>query len=150
VRGTAQPARGGTLLTITDLARGRPLVVVLEAEPVGSEDVGLARNDDLGDKLRLAAALTEGGVPAVLVLPPLPASCAHEVARTVAEFADAPGRSGQSIRVALLRPVREAIAGYVEQTVLDDVILFLNGRHWLRELRRSSREPTLTSPASGE
>jgi len=129
VRGEARPARGETLLTVTELARSRPLVVVLEAEPVGDEDVGTARNDDLEDKLKLATALIEDGVPAVLILPPLPVSCAHEAARTVAAFADAPGGSGETIRGALLRPLRQAIAGHIEHAVLDDIILFLNARH---------------------
>jgi hypothetical protein len=128
VRGEVRPARGETLLTATELVRGHPLVVVLEAEPVGDEDVGTVRNDDLADKLRLATALIEDGVPAVLILPPLPVSCAHEAARTVAAFAEAPGVTGEIIRGALLRPLRQAIAGHVEHAVLDDIILFLNKR----------------------
>jgi hypothetical protein len=129
VRGAAQPACGGTLLTVTELARGHPLVVVLEAEPVGGDDVGIARTDDLADKLRIAGALIEDGVAAVLVLPPLPASCVHEVTRTVATFADGPGLSGGSIRGALVRPVRQAIAWHTGPAVLDDIIVFLNARH---------------------
>ena len=129
VRGTAQPARSGTLLTVTELARGHPLVLVLQTEPVSGEDASAARNDDLADKLRLAAALIEDGVAAVVALPPLTPSCVHEVTRTVAKFADAPGLSGGSVRAALLRPLRQAVAGYAEPAVLDDVIMFLNGRH---------------------
>jgi hypothetical protein len=129
VRGEAGPARDRTLLTVTELARGCPLVVVLEAEPVGDEDAGTARNDDLEDKLRLATALIEDGIPAVLVLPALPVSGAHAVARTVAAFADAPGLSGDAIRVALLGPLRQAVAEHIEPAVLDDIIVFLNERH---------------------
>ncbi len=129
VRGEPRPTRNGVLLTVTELAQSRPVVVVLQAEPVGDEDGGTARNDDLEDKLGLGAALIDDGVPAVLVLPPLPVPCAREVARTVTEFAAAPGLSGEAVQVDLLRPVRGVIAGHVEQVVLDDIILFLNARY---------------------
>jgi hypothetical protein len=125
----AGTARRETLREVTDLTRGRPVVVVLQAEPLGEEDSGTGRHYDLEDKLRLAMALTDDGVPAVLILPELPASLAREVARTVTAFAAAPGLSGNDVQATLLRPLRTVLMRHVEPTVLDDIILFLNARY---------------------
>jgi hypothetical protein len=128
VSGEPRARRGGTLLAAGQLTRGRPLVVVLQAEPADGEGTGAVRRHDLADRIRLANALLDDGVPAVLVLPALPDRYASEVARTVAAFADAPGLSGEDIQAALLRPLRAALAGHTGPAALDDIILFLNAR----------------------
>jgi hypothetical protein len=126
VSGDSGPGRAAYLLAAGDLIRDHPLVVVLQTEPAGEEGVGTVRPYDLADKLRLATALLEDSVPAVIVLPTLPAYLAREVARIVTAFADAPGLSGKDVGVTLLRPLRTAIAPHVEPGVLDNIILFLN------------------------
>jgi hypothetical protein len=118
--------RGARLLAGGDLSRGHPLVVVLQAELVGEEGAATVRPYDLANTLRLATALLEDGVPAVIVLPALPASLAREVARIVTAAADAPGWPAQDVRVTLLRPLRTAIAPQVEPGVLEHIIVFLN------------------------
>jgi hypothetical protein len=122
----ARAAPGARLLGVADLTRGRPLGVVLQAEPAGEESSDAVRRDGLTGKLRLATALVDDGVPVVLILPELPVSAAREVSRVVTAFADAPDPTAQDIRVALLRPLREVIERHVEPRALDDVILFLN------------------------
>jgi hypothetical protein len=129
VSGESRAGRGATLLAVGDLARGRPLVVVLQAEPADGQGTGTVRRYDLADKLRLATSLLDDGVPAVLILPALPVRLAREVALIVTAFAETPGRSAEDIQVALLRPLREAIMRQVEPSVLDDIILFLNARY---------------------
>lgn len=120
--------RDGTLLPVAGLTRGRPTVIVLQAEPADDEVAGTGRHHDLADKLRLATALMDDAVPGVLILPELPASLASEVARVVNAFADAPSPAGEYIQAGLLRPLRELIARRAKPAVLDDVILFLNAR----------------------
>ena len=129
VSGKSRAGRDAKLLAARDLTRGRPLVVVLQAEPADGEGAGAARRYDLADKLRLATDLLDDGVPAVLVLPALPARIAREVALIVTSYADTPGRSAEDVQVDLLRPLRAAITRQVEPAVLDDVILFLNARY---------------------
>jgi hypothetical protein len=129
VSGKSRAGHDAKLLAARDLTRGRPLVVVLQAEPADGEGAGAARRYDLADKLRLATDLLDDGVPAVLVLPALPARIAREVALIVTSYADTPGRSAEDVQVDLLRPLRAAITRQVEPAVLDDVILFLNARY---------------------
>lgn len=127
--GELRPGRGMALRTAEDLARRQPMVVVLQAEAAGREAAGAVGHDDLEDKMQLAMALLEDGVPAVLILPVLPAGLIREVRRLVTAFAEADGRSGPQIRATLVRPVRAAIARGAGPAVLDDVIVFLNGRY---------------------
>jgi len=126
VGGDPRTGRGGNVLTAGQLTRGRPLAVVLQAEPATGD--GAVRRYDFADRIQLANALLDDGVPAVLVLPVLPARHASEVAQAVAAFANAPGLPGEGVRAALLRPVRAAVARQAGPAVLDEIILFLNAR----------------------
>jgi len=126
VGGDPRTGRGGNVLTAGQLTRGRPLAVVLQAEPATGD--GAVRRHDFADRIQLANALLDDGVPAVLVLPVLPARHASEVAQAVAAFANAPGLPGEGVRAALLRPVRAAVARQAGPAVLDEIILFLNAR----------------------
>ena len=129
VSGESRLGRGATLLAVKDLTRQHPMVVVLQAQPADEEGAGAVQHYDLEDKVRLAMALLDDGIPAVLILPVLPARLAREVARLVTAFADAADRSGQDVRATLLRPLRAAITHHVEPAVLDDIILLLNARY---------------------
>jgi hypothetical protein len=127
--GELRPGRGVALRTAEDLARRQPMVVVLQAEAADQEAAGAVGHDDLEDKIQLAMALLEDGIPAVIILPVLPAGLTREVRRLVEAFAEADSRSGPQIRATLVRPLRAAIARGTGPAVLDDVIVFLNGRY---------------------
>jgi hypothetical protein len=108
------------LLGTERLVRGRPALVILQAEPTDEAvDVGLS--DDAPERLALAAELIEAGVPAVLTLPALQADLVRETAQLTS-----------GLRVMdperLRAEIRHAIKGHVEPSVLDDIVLFLNDR----------------------
>ena len=129
ISGESRPGSAQILLEVKDLIKGAPAVVVLQAEPTDEEAAGAVRHYDLADKLQLATALLEAGVPAVLVVPGLPVSLAREVAFVVTAFALAPGWSGHEVRTALLRPLRAAVARQAGPAALDDIIMLLNARY---------------------
>lgn len=79
--------------------------------------------DDQAEKLRLGAALATDGIPAVLLLPVLPAGIAEELTRIITDHARL--RLGGDAELLLTR-VRAAVAPHVPPPVLDDIVLFLN------------------------
>jgi hypothetical protein len=110
------------LLDAEHLVRERPALVVLQAEPT-DELVDLSLQDDLPERLALAADLIEAGVPAVLVLPALPIDLARTAMETTAAYAASP----QIEDARLLRAqLRRALNPHVEPAVLDDLVLFVN------------------------
>jgi hypothetical protein len=120
----ASPGPRGTasLLGAAELRQGQPALVVLQAEPAPSA-IGDGPPDDQPEKLALARELALDGVPAVLLLPALPAGTAHEAARVIC--AHAGNRRGADAQVLLPR-LRAVIAPHVPPPVLDDIALFLN------------------------
>ena len=111
------------LLTARDLHQGLPSIVILQAEPADGDVIGTDPPDDQAEKLRLAAALASDGVPAVLLLPILPANTQD----ALSDLITAPARQAHpSNAQVLLRQLRKAIAPHVPPQVLDDVVLFLN------------------------
>lgn len=127
ISGESRPGSAEILLGVEDLIRGGvPAVVVLQAEPTDEEAAGTVRHYDLADKLQLATRLLEAGVPAVLVLPVLPAGLAREVALQVMAYAQAPDWSGHEVRTAFLGPLRAAVARQAGAAALDDIIMLLN------------------------
>ena len=112
-----------TPLDVTELELPQPAMVILQAEPASDDTAGADPPDDQAGKLRLGAALAADGIPAVLLLPVLPATIADELARIITEHArlglDADAR-------LLLTRVRAAVAPHVAPPVLDDIVLFLN------------------------
>jgi hypothetical protein len=115
----------GHLLDVTQLARGGPTLVVLQAEPVDvALDVELL--DDGPERLTLASDLIEAGVPAVLVLPALPTDLAKRVTLQVAAFATGRARYDE-LRAAWV-DLRRALRPDVDPAVLDDLVLIMNKR----------------------
>ena len=110
-------------LSVTDIERLRPVMVVLQAEPAPGETIGTGSPDDQDEKLRLGAALAADGVRAVLLLPVLPAGITDELARILTTQ---DGLQSDDDVTALLTRVRAAVAPHVPPPVLDDVVLFLN------------------------
>jgi hypothetical protein len=108
---------------VIELKHGQPAIVVLQAEPAPDDTIGPEPPDDQAEKLRLGVELARDGVPAVLLLPVLPASIVAGLAQIIATHANgAPGGDAQR----LLSRLRAAIAPHVPPPVLDDVVLFLN------------------------
>jgi hypothetical protein len=112
----------GELVTTQLITGSRPQLVILQAEPAGDARVP-GPSDDIAEKLALAAALIEDGIPSVLLLPVLPAALARRIAGLVTAHATARRRDDPRV---LLVKVRKLITGHVSPTVLDNVILFLN------------------------
>jgi hypothetical protein len=112
----------GNLVTTRLIAAGNPQLVILQAEPVSDARV-TGPADDMTEKLALAAALVEDGIPSVLLLPVLPAALAPQISRIVTAHATSRRRDDPR---ALLVKVRKLITGHVGLAVLNSVILFLN------------------------
>ena len=118
----------GQLLGEADLRNGHPQLIVLQAEPIDG-DVGTDPPADQAEKLQLGALLIEYRVPAVLLLPVLPASIARDLSSVITAHASSPHpRDFQR----LLTKVRAVIAPRVAPQVLDDIALFLN-EQWYRK-----------------
>jgi hypothetical protein len=114
----------GQVLNEAELRNGEPQLIVLQAEPIDG-DVGAEPPADQPEKLQLGALLIESRVPAVLLLPVLPASIAQVISETVMKHA----RQGQALDFQrLLSNIRKVIMPHVHPQVLDDVVLFLNER----------------------
>jgi len=110
------------LLDAAQLVLGKPALVVLQAEPA-DEAIDTGLRDDAPERLALAADLIEVGAPAVLVLPALRSDEARLAIDTIAEQAtDSAGCDARVLRARL----RERLESNVEQTILDDVVLFIN------------------------
>jgi hypothetical protein len=116
----------GQLLTETDLRNGQPQLIVLQAEPIDG-DVGSDPPPDQAEKLQLGALLIESRVPAVLLLPVLPASIAQDISSLITRHANA-RRPADFQR--LLTRVRAVIAPRVAPQVLDDIALFLSEQYY--------------------
>lgn len=112
----------GDLVTTRLISASKPQLVILQAEPASDARV-TGPSDDMTEKLALAAALIEDGIPSVLLLPVLPAAFARQISRIVTAYATSRHRDDPR---ALLVKVRKVITGHVSLVVLDDVILFLN------------------------
>jgi hypothetical protein len=117
----AEPA----LLAVTDLERTQPAMVILQAEPGQADTIGAVPPDDQAEKLRLGAALASDGIPAVLLLPVLPAGIMGELARIITTHIGQQQGGDARVQVLLTR-LREAVAPHVAPQVLDDIVLFLN------------------------
>jgi hypothetical protein len=115
------------LLGVRELRRGQPAIVILQAEPAPGDTAGPEPPDDQAEKLRLGAELAGDGVPAVLLLPVLPAGIAADLAQVITTHLD--GRPGGDAQVLLTR-LRAAITPHVAPQVLDDVVLFLNAQRY--------------------
>jgi len=128
--GVEAPAESGAqrlLFGVTELKQLEPAMIILQAEPAPGDTIGAGPPDDQAEKLRLGAALAGDGIPAVLLLPVLPAETADELARIVTAHAGL-GPSGDA-RLLLTR-VRAVVAPHVAPQVLDDIVLFLNVRRY--------------------
>ena len=110
------------LLDVTELKSGSPDMVILQAEPVSVDPADLRLSDEHAERLQLGAALAGDGVPAVFLLPALPADTTAEVARLIT--AHARGLPGQDAQV-LLTGLRKTIEQVTPRS-LDDVVLFLS------------------------
>ena len=124
---TSAEADVGRLLGVSELKRGAPSVVILQAEPAASTVGRDEPPDDQAEKLRLGAELARDGVPAVLLLPGLPTRLATEIALIITGYANSGQRGGAQ---RLLTRLRAAIAPQVRPPVLDDVVLFLNAAEY--------------------
>ena len=100
----------------------KPGIVILQAEPT-TDAVGSDPPDDQGEKLALAAALAQDGVPAILLIPVLPAQIARGIAQAI--IAHAARRRGRDAR-GLATRLRKLVAPHVPPQVLDDIVLFLH------------------------
>lgn len=132
VSGGADPATTGSavdphwtvrLLDVMELKQAHPAVVILQAEPAADDVIGTEPPDDQPEKLQLGADLAGDGVPAVLLLPVLPAGITADLARIISSHLSV--RPGSDAQV-LLTQLRDAISPHVPAQVLDDVVLFLN------------------------
>ena len=112
----------GDLVTTRLISASKPQLVILQAEPASDTRVA-DPSDDMTEKLALAAALIEDGIPSVLLLPVLPAAFARQISRIVTAHATSRHRDDPR---ALPVKVRKLITGHVSLVALDDVILFLN------------------------
>jgi hypothetical protein len=111
-----------SLLGAQELQQGQPGLVVLQAEPA-SGAIGDAPPADQAEKLALARELALDGIPAVLLLPALPAGPAYQVAQAITRDSWG-GRSGDARD--LLSRLRKIVKPHVPPPVLDDIVLFLN------------------------
>jgi hypothetical protein len=112
---------GRQLLGTGELREGNPFIVILQGAPIDAP-IGGGPPDDQAEKLSLAAELVTDHVPAVLLLPVLPASIAPDIAKAVT----ARPVTGRGEVQRLLTELREIIAPHVPPPVLDDIVLFLN------------------------
>ena len=112
------------LLDAAQLVWGKPALVVLQAEPT-DEVIDASLRDDSPERLALAADLIEAGAPAVLVLPALRTDLAQAAIDAIAAHAAAAQRDGAE---ALQATLRKTVKDYVEPSVLNDIVLFLNVR----------------------
>jgi hypothetical protein len=121
--GSSDPG-GRYLLGVQEITHKVPRLVILQAEPTGDEVVGTDPPADQPEKLALAAELVTDGVPAVLLLPEVPAGIAGDIARAVNTYPTVAQGDAQRLLVRL----RTIIAPHVPPQVLDDIVLFLNER----------------------
>jgi hypothetical protein len=119
---------GRDVVGVQDITAAAPLLVILQAEPAPGAGGSSEPPADQQEKLALAADLVTDRVPAVLLLPAVPASIAEEIARTVNTAATA--RRGDAQR--LLARLRDMIAPHVPPQALDDIVLFLNEKMYRR------------------
>jgi hypothetical protein len=118
------------LLDAGQLVRGRPALVVLQAEPADEVvDVGLS--DDSPERLALAADLIEAGAPAVLVVPALRTDLARTVIQAIATQtatwqSNSNTKDARNLRTKLRRAIKTRSADAWQ--VLDDLVLYLNPR----------------------
>jgi hypothetical protein len=124
-----RPSNVTRFLCIPELEEGSPQLVILQAIPSATELAGSALREDEPEKLALAAGLAEDGVPAILLLPVLPASLVPEVARAIT--AQRVAREGRGDAQRLLARLRKVIAPHVPPQVLDDIVLFLDQGRYL-------------------
>ena len=131
--GRQEPA----LLDTEYLTRGKPALVVLQAEPAenpvlqAEPSESLARSvpgvvDDQPEKLALAADLMEAGTPAVLILPVVPGDRLEAIAGAIHRHVNS--RRAEDARV-LRHELRETLGG-VGNDVLGDVVLFANVKRY--------------------
>jgi hypothetical protein len=130
--GTEAAAESGAqqvLYSVTELKQSLPAMVVLQAEPAAGAIIGAGPPDDQAEKLRLGAALAVDGVPAVLLLPVLPAGITDELARIITTHIGRQQGADAGAQQLLTR-VRAAVAPHVPPQVLDDIVLFLNAARY--------------------
>jgi hypothetical protein len=119
----AEGGPGENVLVGTEALRlDQPGIMILQAEPT-TDAVGGDPPDDQGEKLALAAALAQDGVPAILLLPVLPAPIAREIAQTIVAHA---ARRGWRDARGLATRIRKVAAPHVPPQALDDIVLFLH------------------------
>ena len=99
----------GNLVTTRLISAGKPQLVILQAEPA-SDARAASPSDDMAEKLALAAALIEDGIPSVFLLPVLPATLAPQISRLVTAYATSRRRDDPR---ALLVKVRKLVTGHV-------------------------------------
>jgi hypothetical protein len=117
---------GDQLPGVRELTAGQPGIVILQAEPA-TDEIGADPPDDQAEKLTLGMELADSGVPAVLLLPILPAGLTEEISRTITRHVTL--TRGQDAQ-RLLTKLRKLITPHVPPQVLDDIVLFLNeGRY---------------------
>jgi hypothetical protein len=119
--------QGAVLLDTEYLTRGKPSLVILQAEP--SENLTRsthAMRDDQPEKLALAVDLMEAGAPAVIILPVLPGDCLEAIARVIDRHVNS--RRAQDARV-LHHDLRKTLNS-VGKDVLSDVVLFVNVKRY--------------------
>ena len=119
--------QGAVLLDTEYLTRGKPCLVILQAEP--SENLTRSTRgirDDQPEKLALAVDLMEAGAPAVIILPVLPGDCLEAVAGVVDRHVNS--RRAQDARV-LHHDLRKTLNS-LGKDVLSDVVLFVNVKRY--------------------
>ena len=119
--------QGAVLLDTEYLTRGKPALVILQAEP--SENLTRSTHgmrDDQPEKLALAVDLMEAGAPAVLILPLLPGDCLEAIAGVIDRHVNS--RRAQDARV-LHRDLRKTLDS-LGKDVLSDVVLFVNVKRY--------------------
>ena len=115
------------LLGAEALTRGRPSLLVLQAEPT-PDDGGVGQEDDLVEKLALAAdVLASRADLDVLIVPAIPSRMTAAVAQAIAQHAATPPRGDPRV---LQSELRRLLRPEVVPVVLDDLVLFANSeRH---------------------
>jgi hypothetical protein len=119
--------QGAVLLDTEYLTRGKPALVILQAEP--SENLTRSTQgmgDDQPEKLALAVDLMEAGAPAVLILPVLPGDCLEAIAGVIDRHVNS--RRAQDARV-LRHELRKTLDS-VGKDMLSDVVLFVNVKRY--------------------
>jgi hypothetical protein len=119
--------QGAVLLDTEYLTRGKPSLVILQAEP--SENLTRSTHgmrDDQPEKLALAVDLMEAGAPAVIILPVLPGDCLEAIARVIDRHVNS--RRAQDAQV-LHRDLRKTLNS-LGKDVLSDVVLFVNVKRY--------------------